>query len=65
MIYKKEISIDAFLAPTADKKAAAAEIICATLDEDNMKFLADLCLEKGKGLNKSLRANANVIKENL
>lgn len=65
MVYKKEILIEAAFAPLADEMVKDLETIASTLDQGNIKFLADLCREKGKSLNGRLRSKAKVIKNNL
>ena len=65
MIYQKTIQIDSLLPATADKKAQALQTIVNTLDEDTLLFVAQLCTDKGRAINTSLRANSALIKNNL
>jgi hypothetical protein len=62
---EKTIQINTIIPANAEKKALALQAIANVLDTDNLEFIAALCKEKGNDLNSSLRANANLIRNNL
>ena len=65
MNYPKTIQIEAFLPTSAEKKAQHIQKIVNVLEEDNLSFFAELCQKKGNSLNTNIRANQNIIREQL
>jgi hypothetical protein len=65
MAHKVTINIDALLPQLAENKAKAIETIANTLDQDTLNFMAQLCQEKGRSINNSLRSNSELIRKHL